>query len=259
MTRFAPELSIIIPTCNRATLLEACLRAVRQTVLVPYEVIVVDGASYDETPAVLAEAADLFGDRLTVVTEAERRGFVRAANLGLRAGRGAFLTWLNDDARPLPGAIDRAIAQATGTHGLVAMYHRFHGTRNVAGRTVVDGQTYSLCHVRGTLYANFPVARRTTFERLGFLDERFHFYGADPDLSLKAWDAGLGVTPAEDGVAIDHDEVPDDRRAADADVGRSDNATLFDKWDLPPADPFRTFDPARPCTLRGLRRGSRAA
>ncbi len=255
-----PELSIVIPTCNRAALLEACLRTVRQTVRCPHEVIVVDGASYDDTPAVLAEAADLFGDRLRVITERQRAGFVRAANLGLRAARGTVLTWLNDDARPLPDALDRAAAQAARTDGLVALYHRWQSPRNVAYRATVDGRSYAVCHVRGTLYANFAVGRRATFERLGFFDERFHFCGADPDLSLKAWHAGLAVVPAAGGAAVAHDEVPDDRRADDATAGREDNAKLFAKWDLPPASPSATTStPRRPCTLRGLRRTTIAA
>ena len=257
------DLSIVVPTCNRASLLEACLGTIRRTVACAYEVIVVDGASYDETPGVLAEAADLFGSHLTVITEPRRAGFVRAANLGLRAARGRFLTWLNDDARPLPAALDRAVVQAAAAAadvGLVALFHRWHSLRNVAYRSTLAGQDYAVCHVRGTAYANFAVGRRETFERLGFLDERFHFYGADPDLSLKAWHAGLRVVPAHDGVAIDHDQVEDERRSVDASVGREDNGRLFAKWDLPPANPFRNdFDPAHPCTLRGLRHESAAA
>ena len=257
MQRPAPELSIVIPTCNRAPLLEAALRTVRQTVTVPFEVVVVDGASDDGTPAVLAEAASQFGSRLTVVTERCRGGFVRACNLGLRAARGTFLTWLNDDARPLPGALDRAVGQAAAAAadvGLVALYHRWASPRNAAYRADIGGHAYAVCHVRGTLYANFPLGRRDVFDRLGYLDERFYFYGADPDLSLKAWHAGLRVVPAEAGVAVDHDEAADPRRATDAAAGRDDNAKLFAKWDLPPADPHRNdFDPQRPCTLGGLR------
>ena len=258
-----PDLSIVIPTCNRAALLEACLRTIHKTVACGYELIVVDGASYDDTPAVLAEAADLFGGRLTVITEGHRGGFVKACNLGLRRAAGRFLTWLNDDARPLPGALDRAVVQAAAAPpdvGLVAMYHRWQSPRNVAFTCDADGGRYALCHVRGTLYANFAVGRRAVFEQLRFLDERFYFYGADPDLSLKAWHAGLRVVPAHDGVVIDHDEAADDRRADDVPVGREDNAKLFAKWDLPPANPFgSSFDPAQPCTLRGPRSGNRAA
>ena len=258
-----PDLSIVIPTCNRASLLDACLATLRRTVACAYEVVVVDGASYDETAAVLAEAADLFGPRLSVITERYRGGFVKACNRGLLAARGRHLTWLNDDARPVPGALDRAVLQAASAPadvGLVAMFHRWQSPRNVAYTTAVDGRSYAVCHCRGTVYANFAVGRRDVFQRLNYFDERFYFYGADPDLSLKAWHAGLRVVPAHDGVAVDHDEVADDRRAADAPNGRDDNVKLFAKWDLPPANPFgNVFDPARPCTLRGLRSGNAAA
>ena len=258
-----PDLSIVVPTCNRAALLEACLRTVRQSVFCDYEVIVVDGASYDETPAVLAEAADLMGDRLTIVTEEHRGGFVRACNLGLRRATGRCLTWLNDDARPRPGSLDRAVVQMSASPadvGLVALFHRWPSPRNVAYRSTIDGSPYAVCHVRGTVYANFAVGRRSVFEQLNYLDERFYFYGADPDLSLKAWHAGLRVVPAHDGVAVDHDVHADDRRDTDASVGRDDNAKLFAKWDLPAANPYRNdFSPDRPCTLRGLRSVSRAA
>ena len=51
------------------------------------------------------------------------------------------------------------------------------------------------CMLRGTLYANFGVAARATFERLNYFDERYFLNGADPDFSLKVWDAGMQVAP----------------------------------------------------------------
>src|SRR5687768_5614285 len=97
------DLSIIIPTCNRAALLERSLQSLQAGVGCDFEVIVVDGASMDQTPQVLERAKAMFGDRLTVITEPRREGFVKAANKGFRAARGRNMTWLNDDARPLPG------------------------------------------------------------------------------------------------------------------------------------------------------------
>ena len=257
-----PDLSIVLPTCDRAGLLDAALGAIVDGTRCAFEVIVVDGASTDDTPAVLSRWQRRLGRRLTVFREPERRGFVRAANLGLRAARGRNVCWINDDARPLPGALDLAVAQldaAPPQVGLLALFHRWHSPRNVAFETAVDGRTFSLCHVRGTLYANFPIGRRTTFERLNYLDERFRFCAADPDLSLAAWHAGLSVEPAWDS-CIDHDEFADDRRAVDGPAMAEDNAKLFEKWDLPEKTPTHNdFDPARPCTLRGLRSLSRAA
>ena len=250
------DLSIVLPTCNRAKLLERCLAALWSGVSCDYEIIVVDGASDDETPGLLKQASMAFDGRLRVVREASREGFVRAANKGFRAARGRNMIWLNDDARPLGGALDEAVRQidaADRSVAFLAMYHRCETMRSVAYEKVHRGITYRLMHVRGTLYANFPIGKRETFERLGYFDEGFYLNGADPDLSLKAWDTGLRVVPAQ-GVCIDHDEHPDARRAADSDRGNADNARLFAKWDLPEKNPVRNdFDPATPCTLRGLR------
>lgn len=255
-TKMPPLLSIVIPTCNRSALLARCIETLEAAVRSSFEIIVVDGASTDDTVHVLNAAATRLGDRLRVIPETKREGFVRAANKGLRAARGEYMTWLNDDARPVGDALDRAVrhvAHAPADLGLAAMFHRWHSPRNVAYRAFHGGNDYAVCHVRGTLYANFCVGRRDTFERLGWFDERYYFYAADPDLSLKAWSAGLRVEPVA-GAYVDHDEHPDDRRDADADRGKADNEKLFAKWDLPPRNPaFNDFNPARPCTLNGLR------
>jgi glycosyltransferase involved in cell wall biosynthesis len=256
------DLSIVLPTCNRAALLERALDGVLAVHGIEWELIVVDGASTDGTAALLDRYKQNFGDRIYVHREPQRRGFVRAINEGIGLARGRNVCWLNDDARPLPGALERASQQmdsAPGDVGLLAIFHRWQSPRNVAYRVTVDGVTYSLCHVRGTLYANFPFGRRETFELLGRLDERFTFCGADPDLSLKAWNCGFRVEPAW-GVCFDHDQHDDDRRAADSERMADDNARLFEKWDLPPRNPKRNdFDPANPCTLVGLNAAAIAA
>ncbi len=130
------------------------------------------------------------------------------------------------------------------------MYHRWKSPRNIAFEKSMENTRYQLCHVRGTLYANFALAPRSTFEKLNYFDERYRFYGADPDFSLKAWHAGIPILPGDESF-IDHDEHEDDRRTSDAEQAKRDNAKLFAKWDLPPVNPNKNdFDPKRPCTLR---------
>jgi GT2 family glycosyltransferase len=250
------DLSIVIPTCNRCEMLRDLLQRLHDDVRCAMEIIVVDGASTDGTPQVVDEFGKLFDRRMKVIRETRREGFVRAANKGFRAATGRNMIWLNDDARPLPGTLDEAVRQidsAPAEVGFLAMFHRFAGERNVAYETMRDGEIFRLCHVRGTLYANFPIGRRAIYERLGYFDERFYFYAADPDLSLKAWNAGLRIEPAH-GCYIDHDQHADDRRAEDTAHGREDNAKLFAKWNLPEKNNLRNdFDPDRPCMLNGLR------
>lgn len=256
------DLTVVLPTCNRAKLLREAIEQIVTGVRCDLELIVVDGASTDQTPAVLEAARVRHGERLRVIREATRGGFVRAANSGFRAATGRNLTWLNDDARPLAGSLDLAVEQidaAAEDVAFVAMFHRWHSQRNIAYQMQRDRRPYSLCHVRGTLYANFPVGRRSTYERLGFFDEAFYVAAADPDLSLKAWHAGMRIIPAY-GAAVDHDEVDDPRRQADHPRAVTDNERLFAKWDLPAKDLLRnSFDPSRPCTLRGLREATAGA
>jgi GT2 family glycosyltransferase len=246
------ELSIVVPTCNRADLLRRCLTGIAAATQCSHEVIVVDGASTDHTPQVLEALQAEWGERLRVVREERREGFVRAANKGFAAAGGKYLTWINDDARPLEGAFDLAIGQLQQSGadvGLVALFHRWDHPRNIAYELRRQRELYRLCHVRGTLYANFPMGLRSTYERLGYFDEGYYVCAADPDLSLKCWEAGLRVEPAW-GAVIEHEEHQDDRRAADGARGKIDNERLFQKWALPPRNPDRNdFDPARPCTL----------
>lgn len=246
------DLSIVIPTCNRAALLEKCLRAIASTTACTHEVIVVDGASEDDTSRVLDAARSSWGDRLRIIRESQREGFVRATNKGFAAARGKFLTWINDDARPLEGAYDSAIRQLAASDagvGLLALFHRWNHPKNIAYEMRRSRRTYRLCHVRGTLYANFALGLRSTFEGLGYFDQGYYVCAADPDLSLKCWAAELRVEPAW-GAVIDHEEHSDERRAADSERGHIDNQRLFEKWNLPARNPARNdFDPAHPCTL----------
>ena len=250
------ELSIVIPTCNRAPLLRKAIDSIRAAVSCAYEIVVVDGASTDGTQRVLDGLQREMGNALRVIREKKREGFVRAVNKGFRAAKGQFLIWLNDDARPLANSLDSAVQhlkKAPADVGLVALYHRCGAARSVALEKVHNGATFRLMHVRGTLYANFGLGRRELFEQLDYFDERYYVNGGDPDFSLKVWTAGLRVVPAESAF-IDHDEYHDDRRADDNPRGQLDNAALFEKWQLPPKNPIRNdFDPARPCTVRGLR------
>ncbi len=252
-----PDLSIIVPTCNRARLLRASLAAIASTTRCRIEVIVVDGASGDDTPSVLKEATDRLGGRLKVIHEERREGFVRGVNKGFRAATGRNMTWLNDDARPLEGSLDNAVAQLDGSAsdvGFVAMFHHNQATRSIAYETQRMGRSFKLLHVRGTLYANFGIGRRSLYKRLDYFDERYFLNAADPDFSLKVWSAGLRVVPAF-GALIDHDEYDDARRVDDSARAAKDNQKLFAKWPLPARNPaVNDFDPLQPCSLRGTKR-----
>ena len=233
--------SIVVPTCNRLECLKRCIDEIRRNVTCPNEVIVVDGCSVDGTREWLAGRGDL-----RIILEAKREGAVRAFNKGFRAATGRYVMWLNDDAYPLPGSVEAAVAMIERPDladvGMVAFYHNWHSERNVLDRIEHNGETFELCHVRGYPYANFGLIRRSLLERVGFADERFYFFGFDPDLSLKLQlEEDLSVLGCRQAL-IHHDEHHDQRKLADLVRGEEDNAKLFAKWDLP--EPGCYPDPA---------------
>lgn len=248
-----PDLSIVCPTHDRARRLADTLVAIAATTHCAYELVVVDGASTDATAAVLDDASRWLGSRLRVIREPDRGGVVRALDAGLRAARGRVLCWIHDDVRPLPHAFDQLLEQvdrADEQLGLVAPFFERQTIWNVAYEKQVDRRTYRLCHHRGTLYASFPAGRRETFAALGFLDTGFAVAGAEVDLSLRCWEAGLRVEPAY-LAAYEHARSDEPRHVADAPAVMADLRRLDAKWSLPAIDGWRNgFDPCNPCTLR---------
>ena len=242
-SRATDIVSLVIPTINRRKKLERCIDNIRRNVSVSHEVIVVDGGSTDGTREWLAEQNDL-----RIILEPQREGAVRAFNKGFRAATGQYVMWLNDDAFPLSGSLEAAVAMLERPDlddiGMVAFYHNWHSERNVLDRVTHDGNTYELCHVRGYPYANFGLLRRSLLERIGFADERYYFFGFDPDLSLKIQiDEGLKVVGCRRAL-IHHDEHHDERKLGDLETGATDNQKLFAKWNLPAKGKYANPTPA---------------
>lgn len=102
----SPIVSVIIPAHNKYAHTFHCLCALRIAPNnAPFEVIVVDDGSSDETSAALAEHSGA-----TIVRHEEARGFIGACRAGAAAARGDYLLFLNNDTEPTAGWIDEMLA-----------------------------------------------------------------------------------------------------------------------------------------------------
>lgn len=203
---------VVIVTYNSAADIGNCLSALRDE-----DVVVVDNASSDETPAI----AERHGCRTRVIRNAVNRGFAAAANQGMRAVGGADVVLLNPDVIVSPAALDRLAdtARRTGA-GLVAprltypdgtnqeSARAFPTLRHLVGRRTALRHT-SLgrhWHLRGLQRPSAPelckidwvigavmYIPRTSVEVTGGFDERFFLYGEDVDLCARLWRADLPV------------------------------------------------------------------
>lgn len=86
------RVSVIIPTYNRAGYLREALESVRNQGLPPWEIIVVDDGSTDDTVQVIQEA----GIAVRYFLQ-PHLGVAAARNLGLSGASGDLVAWLDSD------------------------------------------------------------------------------------------------------------------------------------------------------------------
>lgn len=117
MERFKPmhpsEISVVIPTYNRAHCIMRALESVFAQSLAPGEIIVVDDASRDDTAAVLAPHAG----RIRVIRHETNAGASAARNTGIAAAQGTWVAFLDSDDVWRPDKLARQLA-FMAAHGI---------------------------------------------------------------------------------------------------------------------------------------------
>jgi GT2 family glycosyltransferase/glycosyltransferase involved in cell wall biosynthesis len=206
-TSDAPRVSIVVPVYNQFHHTLACLRALAaQAGSVPFEVIVVDDCSGDETAARLTEISGIHALR-----NAQNLGFIGACNAGAAAARGEFVLFLNNDTAVQPGWLE-ALIDTYAQHrdvGLVgAMLIYPDGRLQEAGGIVFNdasGWNYgrgedpahpAYNYVREVDYCSGAaiMLRRALFDELGGFDTHYApAYYEDTDLAFKVRARGLRV------------------------------------------------------------------
>ncbi|MBL8141053.1 MAG: glycosyltransferase [Acidobacteria bacterium] len=104
----APLVSVIVPTYNRPHLLLDAVASVLAQSLHDVEVIVVNDAGVDVGEA-LAALTPGAGHEVRYLSHAANAGLAAARNTGLRAARGRFVAYLDDDDRYLPDHLETLV------------------------------------------------------------------------------------------------------------------------------------------------------
>ena len=99
----SPKITVIIPTRNRAALLPRAVDSVLAQTYADFELLIVDDASTDDTPAVIAALAD---PRVRPLRHDANRGQSAAINTGLAEARGEYVAFLDDDDEWRPAKLE---------------------------------------------------------------------------------------------------------------------------------------------------------
>jgi GT2 family glycosyltransferase len=236
-----PRLSIIIVTFNSRAEIDACLRSLTDGIRVDREIVVIDNASTDGTPAHIRERWP--GIRL--VQLGANLGFARATNIGIQQSFGELVLLLNPDTDVPPGAIDRLVAALErdariavvgprivddGGHAELSFGRMVSPLAELRQKVLTVGSTRRTPIIRSVVERMTRrmhdvdwvtgaclLTYRADLEAVGLLDERFFLYLEDVDLCASIRARGRGVRFVAD-VEIRH------RRGASAAPDARENA-----------------------------------
>lgn len=262
-----PLVSIIIPTYNKWEYTAKCLEKLGDnTKGIPYEVIMVDNGSSDDT----RQGLSLLGTSVRVQLNESNLGFGRACNQGASMARGKYLVFLNNDTEPQPGWLeamvkvvesDSSVAivgskllfpDGTIQHGGVGFFyaapdpitpaHLNYKQPARAGNEMLELKAVT---------AACMLIRSEVFNAVGGFDEAFENGCEDVDLCLKVWESGGRIIYTPQSILIRHESVSEGRHLKDFNnldllhrhwLGRF---TAFDGNGWASAQPS-PVDPARP-------------
>jgi N-acetylglucosaminyl-diphospho-decaprenol L-rhamnosyltransferase len=178
-----PLVSLIVVTYDSAALLPAFFMALATTIYAPYEVLVVDNASQDGTPALVAERYP----QARLLANSQNLGFGRACNQGARAARGDLLVFLNPDVIVTPGWLTILARRAA----------EYPDAAIICPTTLYPGQPPPYAATAVEELAAVPgcamLMPRAAWEELGGFDEQIFLYWEDTELCWRAWLLGRRV------------------------------------------------------------------
>jgi glycosyltransferase involved in cell wall biosynthesis len=189
-----PAFSVVIPTHNRARLVERAIRSVQAQSFRDFELVVVDDGSSDGTAQMLGS---LQVEGLRVVRNPVGRGASAARNCGVAAATAPFVVFLDDDDEFRPGALAALHARLVAFPQVDFLWGaRLIHEKDAKGRTIEnrhDDWRALPCPISGSDFlplvlviatsAAFAI-RRSLFHALGGFDESLRV-SEDRDLFLK--------------------------------------------------------------------------
>jgi glycosyltransferase involved in cell wall biosynthesis len=186
--KIVPRITIMIATHNRvselAKTLESCLAQSGPTA----EILVVDDASTDGT----YDAVRSRFPQVDVVRNERNKGSIASRNDILRRARGDYVIALDDDSRFVDSdACQRIVSRMDAEPDLGIIAFQVIGPENPATMRP-EGRHEGEWHC-SSFACCAAVLRRSMFEKTGPLAEIFYHSYEEPDLALRAWDAGYRV------------------------------------------------------------------
>lgn len=189
-----PSASVVVPSLNQGRFLEATLKSVLEQQKMNAQVLVLDGASTDETLAIISK----YRRHLAFWRSYPDDGQAAAINEGFARATGDVLCWLNSDDLHLPHTLRTVAEFLRGrANDAIVLYGGCEVFRDGTGwREVRPAVPFDARRLQVTDFIDQPSAfwTRKTWELVGPLDQSLK-YAFDWDWFLRAAAAGVKFEP----------------------------------------------------------------
>jgi glycosyltransferase involved in cell wall biosynthesis len=167
--------SVIIPTYNRAKLLNRAIQSVLKQTYDNLELIIVDDNSDDDTDALIASIKD---DRLCYIKHDANKGASAARNTGIKRASGEYIAFLDSDDEWLTTKLEEQVSvmrNAPGDIGLVYCWMSHIGNDERVLRThhsILKGYVFDkILHEQILCSCSCLLMRREVIDKVGMFDE----------------------------------------------------------------------------------------
>ena len=173
-----PNVSIIIPTYNRAHLVGRSIQSVLNQTYKDFELIIIDDDSIDNTEDIIKEYQKK-DKRIKYLKHVKNKGGSAARNTGIKAAKGKYIALLDSDDEWLPEKIDKQVKEMKNLSSDIwgGIYCGFYyaNSKNKMGEPTKKGnlkkeilnREVNLC-AGSTILLN-----RGTIDKIGLFDESF--------------------------------------------------------------------------------------
>lgn len=171
-----PEVSVIIPTYNRAHLIGRAIQSVLNQTYREFEIIVVDDGSTDNTEEVVKSFND---ERLRYTRHEQNKGAAAARNTGIKIAGGDYIAFQDSDDEWLPGKLEKQIKVFENASSKVGVVYtgilRIQGDKRVYSPgpkiTQKEGDIHNALLAGSFIGTQLALVKRECFDKVGIFDE----------------------------------------------------------------------------------------
>jgi len=180
------KVSIIIPTCNRAHLIGRAIRSVLNQTYKNFELIIINDGSTDNTEEVVRGFKD---SRIIYLELKENRGTSAVKNIGIKASKGIYVAFLDDDDQWLSEKLEKQIDKIEKSPEIKIIYCGYR-LLNEEGKTIKEirpvfkEDIYNNLLRRNFIALPTILVKKEILEKTGLFDEELNF-GEDWDIFLR--------------------------------------------------------------------------